>query len=316
MNPTILHRRRAERFAQLVDQTTSDRRRRPRSRLDTQLAELVAVGERVSALPIHVDIDPDFRTGLRAMLVATAEREGIGRTSTTTESPQQAGARRLATWRTAATRRGAEPGPNRRPSRSRTRGAIVVGVAIGVIAVSGISAASEDAVPGDPLYSVKRSSERAQLALSGSDVTRGQLHLRFARTRAGEATVLRPGDGAYVGVLNDMDADTMRGVRLLTAIAVERRDRAALEVIDAFVTGQRASVDTLAGRVDGADRERTRRSLALLDAVDQRVDGLRATLSCDTPAAGTDALGPKPRSCATGAGTPGGEPRRPRGRTG
>ncbi len=61
------------------------------------------------------------------------------------------------------------------------------------MAVSGISAASENASPGDALYGVKRSTERAQLAMAGSDVTRGQLSLDFAQTRLTEAAAM-PGD--------------------------------------------------------------------------------------------------------------------------
>ena len=48
------------------------------------------------------------------------------------------------------------------------------------MAVSGMSAASENAMPGDALYGVKRSTERAQLALASSEVNRGQLFLDFA----------------------------------------------------------------------------------------------------------------------------------------
>jgi hypothetical protein len=281
VNTIMFHRRRAERFARLMEEATGGRRQRVRSPLDDQLAELLTVGRRVATLPVEVDIDPDFRTGLREMLVATAEREGIGRTATVAEPERDTAGRR----------------PGRAPSRRRTRGAIVIGVAIGAIAVSGISTASEDAVPGDALYAVKRSAERAQLALASSDVTRGQLYLEFARTRAAEAAVMRSSDAGYSDVLDDMDAEALRGVGMLTTAAVQRRDRAPLAVVDAFAASQRQTLGTLLDRADGGDRERLQRSLAMLNAVEKRVDGLRATLTCESPAAGSDRLGPKPRAC-------------------
>ncbi len=58
----------------------------------------------------------------------------------------------------------------------------------GTVAVSGVSAASGDALPGETLYDVKRSTERAQLALAGNDLGKAQLYLEFARTRIQEAS--------------------------------------------------------------------------------------------------------------------------------
>ncbi len=80
MSTTIFYRRRAERFAQLLDEANGGRRHHVRSAVDDDLAELVAVGHRVSALQRSVDVqvDPEFRVGLRAMLVAAAERESMG----------------------------------------------------------------------------------------------------------------------------------------------------------------------------------------------------------------------------------------------
>jgi hypothetical protein len=281
----VFHRRRAERFAQLLDEANGGRRHHVRSRLDAQLAELVAIGHQASALRPAVELDPEFRTGLRAMLIATAEREGIGRTA---QAP-------------ADIPTGAVPAVAK-TGRFGTRGAIVVGVAVGAIAVSGMSAASENAIPGDALYRVKRSTERAQLALASSDVTKGQLYLDFARTRTAEAAAVQSDPAGFAAALSDMDADTRQGVRLLNTAAATRRDPAPLDAVAAFVTAQRLQLGGLLDQVDGVNRERTLESLSLLDQVAKRTDGLRGTLSCaKLKAAGTDKLGPKPRSCAIGA---------------
>jgi hypothetical protein len=282
----LFSRRRAERFAQLLDEANGGRRHHVRSRADDQLAALVAVGQRLSAAPPPVEVDPEFRTGLRAMLLATAEREGIGSPAAAAPEPAAAdtGRSRLLPAVTAR--------------RARARGAILVGIAAGAVALSGISAASENAVPGDALYGMKRSTERAQLALASSDISRGQLFLDFARTRLAEAAALRGDRNGYSAVLDDMDADTRQGVRLLTTAAVQRADPAALDAVNSFLTGQRRAVGGLLDDGTRADRERTRRSLALLDAVRKRSDALRAAISCGLPApVGSDALGPAPATC-------------------
>ncbi|MEH1100003.1 DUF5667 domain-containing protein [Micromonospora sp. CPCC 205561] len=292
MDSYLFSRRRAERFAQLLDEASGGRRHHVRSRADDQLAVLVGVGRRLHAAPPDVAVDPEFRTGLRAMLLATAEREGIGAPAATTEP--------------ASRRSTAEAGRNRllpavTARRARARGAILVGVAAGAVALSGISAASENAVPGDALYGMKRSTERAQLALASSDVSRGQLFLGFARTRLAEAASLRGDEGGFSAVLDDMDADTRQGVRLLTTAAAQRSDPAALDAVNAFLTGQRRAVGGLLDDASRADRERARRSIALLDAARKRSDALRAAIACGLPAPlGSDTLGPAPASCPGG----------------
>jgi hypothetical protein len=290
----LFDRRSAERFAELLDETNGGRRHHTRGHADEDLAELVAIGHSLSAARSGVQVDPEFRTGLRAMLVATAERDGIGVAEPADAEPgahagiRETGRGRL--FRIAGSGR-----------RIRARGAIVIGVAAGAMAVSGISAASENASPGDALYGVKRSTERAQLAMAGSDVTRGQLSLDFARTRLAEALAMPGDDSAFGGVLGDMDTDTRQGVRLLTGSAVARRDAAPLSTVDTFVSGQRSAFQPALDKLSPANRERAQASLALLDDVRQRTADLREGLACPAPAtSGTDALGPELKDCVDG----------------
>ncbi|MCG5460649.1 DUF5667 domain-containing protein [Micromonospora sp. MED01] len=285
MDNTLFSRRRAERFAQLLDEANGARRHHVRSRVDGQLAPLVAVGQRLSVDPPAVEVDQDFRTGLRAMLLATAEREGLGSAPAAVSEP-------------AATTTRGRLLPAVTARRARARGAILVGIAAGAIAVSGISAASENAVPGDALYGMKRSTERAQLALASSDISRGQLFLDFARTRVGEAAKLRGDRIGYSAVLDDMDADSRQGVRLLTSAAVQRAEPGSLDTLNTFVSSQRRAVRGLLDGSTRVDRERTQRSLALLDSIRERSDDLRAAISCGLPApTASDALGPDPSTC-------------------
>ncbi|MEW2430413.1 DUF5667 domain-containing protein [Micromonospora sp. NPDC047644] len=285
MDNTLFSRRRAERFAQLLDEANGARRHHVRSQVDGQLAPLVAVGQRLSVDPPAVEVDQDFRTGLRAMLLATAEREGLGSTPAAVSEP------------TATTTRGRLL-PAVTARRARARGAILVGIAAGAIAVSGISAASENALPGDALYGMKRSTERAQLALASSDISRGQLFLDFARTRVGEAAKLRGDRIGFSAVLDDMDADSRQGVRLLTSAAVQRAEPGSLDTLNTFVSSQRRAVRGLLDGSTRVDRERTQRSLVLLDSIRERSDDLRAAIACGLPApTASDALGPNPDTC-------------------
>jgi hypothetical protein len=288
VNTSVFHRRRAERFTQLLDEASGARRHHVRSETDRELTDLVDVGNRLSRIDLGVPADPEFRAGLRAMLMATIEREGIG-----------AGAAEPVLT-AEPVRRSVAAGPKIAwiPVRSRrARGAVVVGLAIGTLAVSGMSAASGDAKPGDALYGMKRSAERAQLALSSSQQGRGQLYLEFAKTRVNEAAA---GRGDVAALLEDMDNETSEGVRLLTIAAVDGRDPAALDVVDTFVAGQRHTIADMLDTLAGGARIRTIGSLQLLDRISKRVDGLRASLSCgDAASWKSDQLGPVPSGCVT-----------------
>ncbi len=276
--------RSAERFAEQVDNPGGSGRFHTRGHADDELTELVALSHRLSATRPAGQVDAEFRVGLRAMLVATAERDGIGRTAVEAdpEPPAELPERRRAIF----------------GRRIRTRGAIVLGVAAGAMAVSGISAASESAAPGDALYGVKRSTERAQLAIAGSDASRGQLSLDFARNRLREATTMGGNADGFRDVLDDMDADTRKGVKLITIAAVSRKDPTQLNPLDNFVAEQRETFQPALQDLSTVNRERALTSLGLLEDVARRTEQLRGGLDCEkVVSAGSDQLGPKLRGC-------------------
>lgn len=298
---SVFYRWRAGRFAELVDQASGQGpRHRLRSRLDDELATLVILSQRTATLELTPAAapDPEFRADLRAMLVATAEREGIGATAhalatDTVPMTSPLPARRLHLARSAL-RAGSAGG--------RVRVAVILGIALGVLALTGISTASAGAMPGDTLYGVKRSTERAELAFAGSDLGRGQLYLDFARTRLAEAEAVG-GVARFAGVLADMDSDTRQGVKLLTTAAVDQQDPTALDAVDAFVADQQSGAGELLDKVAGASRTRLLGSLDLLERVAERAHRLRETLTCGIDASdGSDALGPRPGRCSPGSG--------------
>jgi hypothetical protein len=315
----LFHRRRAERFAQLLDQADSGRGRHSRSALDDKLVAELLVSQRLCTMEVTPAADPTprYRADLRALLMAEAELASAERAvaeCATMEMPAVAPAQRRpvagriyadaspgsSTNRSRpAVAASAGTGPARRrrlPGTRRTRIAILAGFAAGTLALSGISMASGDALPGDPLYAMKRSAENAQLVLAVSDVDKGQAYLNFARTRGQEATATRSDPGKLLPVLGDLDQQTTTGVRLLADAALNRHDAAILDSVDGFVTEQRPALTNLLRTVSGPDRPRAQQSLDLLTQIAARSAALRATIDC--PSSGrSDALGPLPPDC-------------------
>jgi hypothetical protein len=279
--------RRAERFAQLLDEAAGARRHHSWSDADSDLASMVTIGQRVTTLPLVVEVDPEFRTGLRASLMARIEREGIGATAAEPEAdtPQR---RRIS---------------DLLPS-GRTRSAIIATIAVGSFGAFGVSAASGDAIPGDTLYGVKRSAEQAKLALAGSDVSRGQLNLEFARKRLAEAGALGNNPTRLDPVLDDMDTGMREGTRLLTTAAVDRGEVAGLQAVQQFARDQRPILAGLTGRLDGPAKTRASESLTLLDKINERAGGLQNTVKCPDLQVPTDELGALPVVCGNAAPPP------------
>lgn len=294
MRNLLFDRRRAQRFAHLLE--TGARADEP-TRLtgspegagepeggDAELAEYLRLTSALRRVPHprQATAEPSFRTSARAMLVAMAEREGIGVTAVDPEPDPVA---------TVPPREPVAPPLIR--SR-RVRGALIVGLASGVLALSGLSIASGGTVPGDPLYPVKSATEGFRFAIAGSDVSRGQLLLGFARTRADEARSRVTDPEAFAALLDDMDSETSQGVQLLTGWAADHRDPAVLAVIDHFVAAQRAVLTRLNS---GAVAPRVQRSLYLLGLVSDRTTALRTGLACGAPIGRSTSLGPVPGAC-------------------
>jgi hypothetical protein len=262
-------RSRAERFADLLDGASAHRS-------DDDLGDLVDTARALSStrMPADATIDPVFRDRLRTRLVSVLEVQGVARTA---------------------------PAPA--PSRFRLpRRVVIAGPALaGVLALSGIGAASTGAVPGDTLYGVKRSTESAQLSLASSDANKGRLFLEFARNRMTEATAVRGDAVAVDRTLDDMDSASRNGTRLLGSAAVGGQDRAPLDILDGFVLAQRAELSALLPVLVPDARDRALDSLVLLEQIGARSLELRGSMLCTAGYAeegGTDDLGPLPQRCA------------------
>lgn len=298
MNSTLLHRRRIERLAQLLDEAEGARRHHTRSALDDDLNDLVDVGHRLMDIHPQVEMRESARRDIRAKVMAEAQRDGIGVTAKNTADPA-IGRARVGVI--------ADTHGGRRPfaRRVRARGAVLVGLAVGTLAVSGIAAASGTAMPGDALYGLKRSQEAAQLQLSGSAAGKGQLYLDFAGKRLAEAQSDTGDPNGLSRLIDEMDSDTLHGARLLFTAALASHDQAALQTVANFYMRQKDDLGLLRSQlrpdtavydlVLGYDNE--------LDLVNVRWQQISAALACPTVVqAAADKWGPNVEPCGSAAG--------------
>jgi Domain of unknown function (DUF5667) len=283
VRPAIFGRRRVEQFAQRLESSTAPT---ASESLDREVAVAQALAARAE------DFAPapsaQFSEDLRTMLMAAARKQGVGLRAVVDEPTEVLP---LGVVRRPV-RRGLRPSLRGR----RTRAAVIAGLFTGTLAVSGISLASGSAMPGDPLYGVKRSGEDARLALAGSDRDRGTLYVQFARTRTREAQ-----SSATSSDLSDlfdlMDHDTQQATALLTKAALENHDATVLDPLVQFVADQQRDLGALAGRSPQTHRLTTQ-SIDLLTQVSNRIVAVRAAIACGaTWSDDGSTLGPSVAAC-------------------
>lgn len=282
-------RREAERFAQLLEDLDE-----PGRATDPQLAPLVGLASRLTALDT-ASVDPAFRARLRQRLLTKAAWQGVG------EGEADSGGRRR---RTGA------------GVRLRRRLVALAAAAAAVAAISGLGGFSDRSNPGDTLYAVKRAKEDAQLALTPSEVNKGVRELQYAAKRLSEADAVVRDDQSVGSLLTEMDAFTESGARRLNTAAVDRQQTAPLDAVDSFVEGQRTRLEDLSTQLPDSERDRVLDSMALLDRIDMRSEGLRATAECSDGEPGEgDEIGPYPEKCSAASRPGGSDPSAPGGGT-
>jgi hypothetical protein len=295
----VTETRSIEKFAKLLDEAGGGRHRRVET--DAELVSMVHLARRLAAVPegLPAAMDPrpreSFRDDLRAQLVRSITANG---TAAAAKNQDARGGERILV-----------PAPRREPDATQpiakvtalrdphrrtrtTRTAVILGVAFGALALSGVSMASNGAAPGDALYGVKRSNEQVQVALAGSDANRGRLHLEFAKIRLAEARKVDP--ARVPAVLADMDREVVEGARLVFAAALPAGDLPAIDAVRAFAQQQRAELMALIADLAQAAQP-ARASLDLLTEIETRADLLRAAIAAGCTTTTTDDLGPLPR---------------------
>lgn len=301
--------------AAAVDRPSAGRRRSAELAGD-QFAVVVRLRAVGPLLDAAVTPRPEFRTALRARLLAVASVQAPA-------SLQAPAARVLETavsW-------------SQRQSNQRRTG-VVAGATAGAIALTGVAIAGSRSLPGDPFYSLKRGAEQVQLELASGDVAEGAKHLQFAGTRLREVTALaggRPDVAAGLGgsagllaagpaalggslaarvrsALADMDAETRAGHRLLED-AFRRTSRTEpLRLLTSFSTAQRSGIAAVLPSLPVGARQRAETSLALVTVIG---NDARSMLSRHIPSAANgnpvpprDAPRTSPTGGVSGSGAP------------
>lgn len=205
------------------------------------------------------------------------------------------------------------------PPRPRTRRRIPrIGVAAAVLLLVGGLALllSEQALPGDPLYPVKRARESAVLALTFDAQERALQRLSYAQDRVGELRQLaddgiNPGAEAtaYVTGLTDFEAATRAASSTLTRIGINSGGT-QLSMLHSWAATRAHELGTLVDALPPATAQRQQQTVHLLQQVQQRIQALRQRFDCYRITAGrSDAIGPLP---ATGScRAPGSSPEAP-----
>ena len=267
---------------------------------DPSLAPLLVLA--TSLRPAPLVPQADFRAALREQLVAAAAERPHG-----VPTPRRASA----------------PPAGRRP---RLRQAVAGLALTAVVAGTGSAIAASHALPGDPLYGLKRGIERTQLSLAHGDVNRGRELLEQADHRLTEAERLTAGENAsspqtrqrIATALASMDTDVRAATDLLTQAYRDSGDPEPLRILDRFLTDQRERLTDLLSLLPAPLADQARALLTLLTSLDAGTravltgasagDGLLGLVAAGMAATGSGATSGSSggTAAAGGAGTTGG----------
>lgn len=280
--------------------------------------------------------DAEFRAELRAQLVAITPRivaESAAENATevaASKAPQgvpvldRPRPARPAPGPRPAPHRPATPAPMPRRSLRAALGSFPLARPLAVAAsivtllalvLGGAVWMSQDAVPGDTLYGLKRTSEDVRLSFADTDAERAADKLEFAQTRVEEARTLvgrtsatasgpqaagrvSPETAALVtSALRSADADTREATSLLGAEAVKAASANPLSDITTWVPAQLQRLRELraAAPTDTLVTTATAQSMALLQSARTRAAALAKRVDCNCLQGGpSDGFGPLP----------------------
>lgn len=172
-------------------------------------------------------------------------------------------------------------------ARSRWRRRVLAsgaGLVLVTGAAAGVAVASGNALPGDPLYPVKRLVERAELALPASPADRGQLYLDQAsiRMREVQQTIAKAGPrpmdartARQVGqTLDSMRTSVQHGGSLITSGFSPVDGDSGLRRLSGFINAQRAPIAALENQLPEPLAARAPSLLNLLNQLGQQVTQL------------------------------------------
>ncbi len=254
MSPVFAARRRADEFQSMVEGASTDRGS------DARLAEFLELVEALrETTPITAR--PEFVLDLREHLIDEART--IARTSKGVEA-----AARLTVVRSTSDRR-----------RERRLAAAVGGLAL-VGASTGMAVASQSALPGDPLYPLKRAIENAQTGVQADEDAKGKALLDNASGRLDEVDQLsRESDDAdtIASTLQTFTDQASEASELLLNDYAETGEKDSVVELRSFTSDSMAALTALEALVPEDARASLIRAAQTLTQIDQQ-----ALMACPT----------------------------------
>ncbi|WP_128376042.1 DUF5667 domain-containing protein [Streptomyces cavernae] len=248
----------------------------------TEQSRMLALATGLGALP-RPGLDPEVKVVQRARLVAAMEAMLLTGGEADPSVPEQRSPRGRGAHRATGIRK---LRPRSRLSKGLAAGGLTVGVAAG--ALSGVAAASSDALPGDSLYGLKRGMEDLKRGMADGENDRGRLYLDQASTRLSEARRLmergRAGQldheslGEVRRALTGMRHDAAEGHRLLHEAYERDGSLSPIQALSAFSQSHRDVWGDLSNRLPVQLGDVRDQVDSVFDAIDQEVDPLRSQL--------------------------------------
>lgn len=253
MIPLLAARRRADEFDALVQG-------KERADAHPELVALAAVAdELVSASSVPTpEMSKSAGADLRSRLMAEADEVLL---------PLPRGAKL-----------GAAAGNGRAPGARRDRRiAIAASALVAIGATTSAAVASQDAVPGDTLYPIKRLVEDVRTTLHFDDTARGESQLEIAGGRLDELSELARAKGTDSNLeraLIDFRADTNKAAKTLIGRHEETGEQAPLVTLDEFSASSLERLGTISAALPSNVLDELGRTTLLLRDLDTAVSDL------------------------------------------
>lgn len=245
MTSVFTARRRAEEFARAVDGGDVP--------TAGELAELVGVVDALRSEPVP-EPDPDFVLDLRSRLMAEAA--------------------------TALRPENAQLVLPERPRGARERRLVAAASALVLVGgTAGMATAAQSALPGEPLYPVKRGLEQAETGLHMGSAAKGRELLDQAADRLEEVRSLLASDAvtaapAVPATLQDFTDQAREGSDLLFASFEETRDPQSVETVRTFTADSARSLARLAAGAPDEAQDDLQTAATTLRAIDEHAAAL------------------------------------------
>jgi hypothetical protein len=244
------------------------------------------------------DVDPTAQTARMAPVTARPDVTSVGDATTdgtvvdtTAESASGPGGRaRRRSRHGIANRPAGRARSTRRPAAGGLRRRVVLvgsaAMAMMIAIAGGGIFASQDALPGDNLYSVKRAAESAGLALTFDDAGKARRQLEIAATRLSEVERLSalepqaaPAPEVFTTAMDEFDAATDEGSQMLLAAAGPDASSTAEGDLRTWASEQSQRLTELRPALPAAAE--ADESIELLERLLGRTESVDGDTSCD-----------------------------------